>query len=260
MNKKTDRIERLLFILKKQGAMSIKDLARDLDVTEMTIRRDLQELSEKNLVKILHGGAIYTATGKSTHDSEKVYSYQEEITKNQEAKDRIGRKAASLVLPHDTIIIDTGTTTEYLAKHLREDIPLTALAYALNIVNEICARPNFNQIIAGGTFYRNTLSFVGSTGIELIRNIRASKVFISASGISDTLGVTSTNLYEIEIKNAAINSSHTRILLVDSSKFDQVKIAHFADMRDFDVIITDTGIPRRYCDIAEELGVEMYCV
>jgi DeoR family deoxyribose operon repressor len=260
MNKKADRIERLLFLLKKHGAVSIKDLAADLNVTEMTIRRDLQQLAEKKLVKILHGGAIYTSSDKTAHDSEKVYSYEEEITKQQDAKDRIGQKAASLVLPHDTIIIDTGTTTEFMAKHLRADMPLTALAYALNIVNEICRRPSFNQIIAGGTFYRNTLSFVGSTGIELIKHIRASKVFISASGVSDTLGITSTNLYEIDIKNAAINSSHTRILLADSSKFDQVKIAHFADMQDFDIIITDTGAPRRYCDMAEELGVEMYCV
>jgi DeoR family deoxyribose operon repressor len=259
MNKRDSRIERLTDILKSSGATSIKDLARDLNVTEMTIRRDLQQLSEKNLVKILHGGAVYTAT-KDTHDSAKVYSYEEELDKHQEEKDRIGRKAASLVLPHDTIIIDTGSTTEYLAKQLRDDMPLTALTYALNIVNEICARPNFNQIIAGGTFYRNTLSFVGSTGIELIKRIRASKVFISASGISDTLGVTSTNLYEIEIKAAAIKSSHTRILLADSSKFDQVKIAHFADMQDFDIIITDTGVPRRYIEIAEALDVTLYCV
>jgi DeoR family deoxyribose operon repressor len=260
MNKKADRIERLLHMLRKHGAVSIKDLARDFDVTEMTIRRDLQQLSEKQLVKILHGGAIYTAHDKNFNDTEKVYAYDEEITKHQAEKDRIGRKAASLVLPHDTIIVDTGTTTEYLAKHLKDDMPLTALAYALNIVNALCERPSFNQIIAGGTFFRNTLSFVGSTGIELIRRIRASKVFISASGVSDTLGITSTNLYEIEIKNAAINSSHTRILLADSSKFDQVKIAHFADVRDFDIIITDTGVPRRYIDIAEELGVKMYCV
>lgn len=260
MNKKAERIERILLILKKQGAASIKELAQSLDVTEMTIRRDLQQLSEKRLTKILHGGAIYTSPEKYTNDSEKVYSYDEESSKHREEKDRIGKEAASLVLPHDTIIIDTGTTTEYLAKHLRDDMPLTALAYALNIVNEICSRVNFAQIIAGGTFYRNTLSFVGSTGIELIKRIRASKVFISASGISDTLGITSTNLYEIEIKNAAIKSSHTRILLADSSKFDQVKIAHFADMQDFDVIITDRGVPPRYIDIANDLGVEMHCV
>jgi DeoR family deoxyribose operon repressor len=260
MNRKAARIERVLLILKEQGAVSIRELAETLDVTEMTIRRDLLELSEKKLVKILHGGAVYTSPEKNIQNGEKVYSYDEESMKHREEKDRIGLKAASMVVPHDTIIIDTGTTTEYLARHLRDDMPLTALAYALNIVNEICSRINCAQILAGGTFYRNTLSFVGSTGIELIKRIRASKVFISASGVSDTLGVTSTNLYEIEIKNAAINSSHTRILLVDSSKFDQVKIAHFADMQDFDIIVTDTGVPTRYIDIAKELGVEMHCV
>ncbi len=260
MNKKSDRIEKILLTLKRLGAVSIKELATTLQVTEMTIRRDLQLLSERNLVKILHGGAMYTAPDKNFSDSEKVYSYDEELLKNTEAKRRIGEKAASLVIPHDTIIIDSGTTTEYLGKHLRDDIPLTVLSYSLNIINLVCSRVNFEPIVAGGTFHRNTLSFVGSTGMELIKQIRASKVFISASGVSDTLGVTSTNLYEIEIKQAVINSSHTSILLVDSSKFNQVKIAHFADIQDFDVIITDTNVPSEYIGIAKELGVEMYCV
>lgn len=260
MNKKDSRLQELTLILKNSGATSIRDLARDLNVAEMTIRRDLQQLSEQNLVKILHGGAIYTAPSKDERDSRKLYSYDQELDKHRYEKDRIGRKAASLVLPHDTIIIDNGTTMEYLAKYLSDDKPITALTYALNIVTELCARPNFNQIIAGGTFHQNTLSFVGSTGIELIKNIRASKVFMAASGVSDTLGITSANLYEIEIKKAAISSSHTRILLADSSKFDQVKIAHFADIQDFDIIITDTGVPQRYLSLAEELGVKMYCV
>ncbi len=260
MNKKADRIEKLLLSLKKHGALSIKELSKNLQVTEMTIRRDLQILADKNLVKILHGGAIYKSPDKNFADSEKVYSYDEELSKNEEEKSRIGEKAASLVIPHDTIIIDAGTTTEYLAKNLRDDIPLTVLAYSLNIISLVCSRVNFEQIVAGGTFYRNTLSFVGSTGMELIKQIRASKVFISASGVSDTLGVTSTNLYEIEIKRAVLNSSHTSILLVDSSKFNQVKIAHFADIKDFDIIITDKNIPKEYIKLADKLGVEMYYV
>jgi DeoR family deoxyribose operon repressor len=260
MNKKTERIEKILTILMKQGAASIKELSKSLQVTEMTIRRDLQQLSGRNSVKVLHGGAIYTASEKTSSNSEKVYSYEEELHKNTEAKSRIGKKAASLVVPHDTIIIDPGTTTEYLANYIREDIPLTVLAYSLNVINIVCSRVNFEQIVLGGTFHRNTLAFVGNTGIELIKRIRASKVFISASGVSDKLGVTSTNLYEMEIKKAAINSSNTRILLVDSSKFDQIKLAHFADIQDFDIIITDTGVQKKYTDTARELGVEMYCV
>jgi DeoR family deoxyribose operon repressor len=260
MSNKTDRIEKILFALKKHGAVSIKDLSKSLKVAEMTIRRDLQQISTLNPVKVLHGGAIYISADKTVPDSEKVYSYEEECIKNKEAKNRIGQKAASLVVPQDTIIIDPGTTTEYLAKHIPEDFPLTVLAYSLNIMNIVCRRVNFDQIMAGGIFHRNTLSFVGPTGIELIRQIRASKVFISASGISEKLGVTSTNLYEIEIKKAAINSSKTKVLLADSSKFNQVKIAHFADLQDFDIIITDTGIPEYYLTIIKELGVTLHCV
>jgi DeoR family deoxyribose operon repressor len=260
MAKKAERIEQIIVTLKNQGVVSIKELSRELNVTEMTIRRDLQQLSAKNMVKILHGGAIYISSDKTAFNREHVYSYDEEITKHTEEKSRIGKKAASLVVPHDTIIIDAGSTTEYVVKHIEDGTPVTVLAFTLNTINIICSRSNFAQIVAGGSFYRNTLSFVGSSGIELIKQSRASKAFISASGVSDKLGVTCTNLYEIEIKRAIINSSETKVLLVDSSKFDQVKIAHFAEMEDFDIIITNTGVPQRYVDVARELGIQMYCV
>jgi DeoR family deoxyribose operon repressor len=260
MAKKADRIEQIVVTLKNQGVVSVKDLSRELSVTEMTIRRDLHELAAKNMVKILHGGVIYISPDKMVSNRERIYSYDDEITKHTEEKSRIGKKAASLVVPHDTIIIDAGSTTEYVAKHIGDDTPVMVLAFTLNTINIISSRSNFALIVAGGSFHRNTLSFVGSSGIDLIKQSRASKAFISASGVSDKLGVTSTNLYEIEIKKAVIKSSETKVLLVDSSKFDQVKIAHIGELKDFDIIITDTGVPQRYVDITRELGIQMYCV
>ena len=259
MQKKTKRIENLIITLKRQPAVSIKELAGTLNVTEMTIRRDLQQLSKKNLVKVLHGAAIYTSGDRHDYNQD-TYSYYEELTKRKAEKDRIGQKGASLIEPRDTIIIDSGSTTEYLAKYIQDDIPITVLSYALNIINIISEKSNCAQIISGGTFQRNTLSFVGTSGIDLVSQIRASKVFISASGISDNLGITCTNLYELDIKKAAINAANTRILLVDSSKFDRVNIAHFADMKDFDIIVTDTDIPERYSEMARELGITLHTV
>ena len=139
-------------------------------------------------------------------------------------------------------------------------MPITVLTYALNIINIVCNKLNCAPIIAGGTYYRNTLSFIGPSCIELMKQIRASKVFISASGVSDKLGVTGLNLYEIEPKKAAIESSNTRILMADSSKFDQVKIAHIADLSEFDIIITDANVPPRYEEYAREHDITLFKV
>jgi DeoR family transcriptional regulator, deoxyribose operon repressor len=260
MANKTERLNQLINALKENGGLTISELANILDVTEITIRRYLQELTEEKRVKYLSRGVVLTEPGYTTVNQEKFYDYNRAISSREEEKIRIGRKAAELVEPYDTILIDSGSTTEYLAKAIPDDLPVTILAYALNIINIICAKPACKPIISGGTFYKNTLSFIGTNGIELIDRLRASKVFVSASGVSDNLGVTCTNLYEIDVKKAAMKSSHTKILLLDSSKFNQVKVAPIADLKDFDIIVTDSNIPEHYIRFAEKHRITLHIV
>lgn len=102
--------------------------------------------------------------------------------------------------------------------------------------------------------------FESQEGIGLIKRTRADKGFISAAGFHETLGITCANPYEIETKKAVLNSSKTKILLVDSTKFDKTKIAYFADMKDFDMIITDSEISEHYMDIIRNQGIELVIV
>jgi DeoR family deoxyribose operon repressor len=253
MSLKSDRIEQLLSDLRTSGGSTVSELAESLKVTEITIRRYLSQLEKTNRVKFLNRGVIPL-------DTQRSYAYNQAVQFHAEEKKKIGEKAASLIEPHDTVIIDAGSTTEFLAEYIDSSMPITVLTYALNIINIVCNKPNCAPIIAGGTYYRNTLSFIGPSCIELMKQIRASKVFISASGVSDKLGVTGLNLYEIEPKKAAIESSNTRILMADSSKFDQVKIAHIADLSDFNIIITDTNVPPHYEEYAREHDITLYKV
>jgi DeoR family transcriptional regulator, deoxyribose operon repressor len=253
MSLKSDRIEQLLSNLKTSGGSTVSELAESLNVTEITVRRYLNQLEKTNRVRLLNRGVMLL-------DTQRTYAYSQAAQVHTQEKKRIGEKAASLIEPHDTIIIDSGSTTEFLAEYINNETPVTVLSYALNIINIICNKQNCSPIIAGGTYYRNTLSFIGPSCIELMKQIRASKVFISASGVSDKLGVTVLNLYEIEPKKSAIESSETRILLADSSKFDQVKIAHVANLDDFDIIITDANVPKRYIDYAREHDITLFMV
>lgn len=256
---KNQRIKEIINMLRVKNVLNIKELTNKLNVSEMTIRRDLNLLSKDNIVELIPGGAIL----KTSIDPEKFgekYLITHEETRRIREKMRIGQKAASLIEPNDTIIIDVGSTTEYLAKFIKDEIPVTILCFALNILVELYRKNIPNLVFAGGYFHENTLMFESQEGIELIKRIRADKSFISAAGIHPELGVTCANPYEIETKKAIMGSSKTRILLADSTKFGKTRIAYFADLKDFHVIITDNEIKEEYINEIEKLGIKLILV
>jgi len=259
MDKKTERIGRILNALRIYQAITIRELAEALQVSEMTIRRDLRELSRDNAVKLIHGGAILNA-GPEASSPASIYSLVTEETLKIDEKKRIGQKAASLIEPQDIIIIDSGSTTEYLAKFIPESMPISVICYSLNNLFEISRKKIDKIIFAGGYFHGNIMMFESQEGVELIRKNRATKAFMAARGVSDKLGVTTANQYEIEMKKAALRSSLYNILLIDSSKFGKVGSAHYADLRDFSAIITDSGISQEYREIIEKLGIQLHVV
>lgn len=256
---KNNRVNYLLNRLSIDGFSSIKELSKKLEVSEMTIRRDLWELSKSNIVTLIPGGAILKKNPPIDKDEEK-YLIQAAESLMLEEKIKISRKAASLIEPNDVIVIDTGSTTENLPKFIPENMPLTVICYALNILFNVYENKNWKLIFPGGYFHGDTLMLESPEGIEMIKRIRANKSFISAAGVSEKLGVTCATAYEKETKRAVIESSDKKILLVDSTKFGKIKISHFADLTDFDIIITDTGISKEFVNIIKNIGIKLYIV
>lgn len=256
---KNNRVNYLLNRLSIDGFSSIKELSKKLEVSEMTIRRDLRELSKSNIVTLIPGGAILKKNPPIDKDEEK-YLIQAAESLMLEEKIKISRKAASLIEPNDVIVIDTGSTTENLPKFIPENMPLTVICYALNILFNVYENKNWKLIFPGGYFHGDTLMLESPEGIEMIKRIRANKSFISAAGVSEKLGVTCATAYEKETKRAVIESSDKKILLVDSTKFGKIKISHFADLTDFDIIITDTGISKEFVNIIKNIGIKLYIV
>jgi DeoR family deoxyribose operon repressor len=165
-----------------------------------------------------------------------------------------------MIEPNDTISLDVGSTTEYIAKFIREDVPVTVLCFTLNVLTEIYRKKNCSPIFTGGHFHDNSLMFESPEGIALIKRTRIDKGFIAAAGVHDGLGVTCANPYEIETKKAAFASSKTKILVADSTKFGRTRVAYFADLKDFDIVITDNEIPDYYRSVIENLGIELIVV
>ena len=256
MSKKLQRANKIIEILKEKNGASVKELASILNVSEMTIRRDLNILKSNNIVKNVYGATIYNPLNNIQKLSN-PYNITEEIITNEREKLKIGQIAAKLIQPDDIIIIDTGTTTEKLAQSISDDIKLTALLYNINILTALKMKHNINLIFSGGYFHPNTQMFESPEGISLIENTRATKVFVSAAGIHEQLGVTCSNNYEVPTKRAIIGSSLEKILMVDSQKFGIVKSSYFADLNEFDIIITDSGISKEWINYINGLRIRL---
>ncbi|MGA2639619.1 MAG: DeoR/GlpR family DNA-binding transcription regulator [Spirochaetia bacterium] len=253
--KRQERIVLILDSLRSAGRASIRELAATLDVSEMTVRRDLQLLAAEGRARIVHAGAIPSDDGPA-----RAFSLSNARSQGGNEKMRIGQKAASLLEPGDVVIIDSGATTEWLARSIPPDLPITILCFALNIALEAGRHPARTVVLAGGELKGETLVYRSPEGVSLVRRYRANKAFLSAGGASETLGVTCIDAAEAELKKAAVGSSRTRILLADSRKFGRVTPAWFADLKDFDAIVTDPGISLEYVEIVRNLGIALHVV
>jgi Transcriptional regulators of sugar metabolism len=254
MSKKSERMNQIIDILKTKNGDSIKDLAIYFNVSEMTIRRDVDFLCQEGIVKNLYGAVILNP--KST----KAYHLTAALTSHFSEKDKIGKFAASLVVAGDTLIIDTGSTTEYIAKHLPLDLPLTVLCYNYNVLSYLLNKPNIKLIFPGGFYHSDTQMFESKEARALIHNTRATKAFISAAGVHESMGVTCVNGYEVDNKQEGMQSSFERILTVDSSKFSVIQSAYFAQLQEFNTIITDSNISEKWMNLIQELGITLHIV
>jgi DeoR family deoxyribose operon repressor len=252
-NDKRERLKKILSLLNERSDASVRDIARQLEVSEMTVRRDLTRMETERLLRRTHGGAVLTEPG-ALADS---YVLGEQTQKNARQKNSIGLKAAELVNPDETIILDSGSTTPYIARHIDRDAPLTVLCYTFKNALEFYPRKNTNLILLGGYFHRDSNIFHSEECRNLIRSIRADKAFISAAGVDAKLGLTTFFYFEADIKKALIQAAKQIILVADSSKFGKVSTTYFADLSAADVVITDEGITAEQRQPLEDLGIEL---
>ncbi len=264
MNKKIRRMNQLVNILKESRQYTVKELASRLDISEMTVRRDLAELREAGLMDQLIVQGQEAGGGGETRelpdDAEREYDLGDaQILQNAE-KDRIGAFAAGLIEPGDIIIIDTGSTTDKLVRYVPGQQNITVLCYNFNVLSQLQKKSGVNLIFAGGYFHPKDQMFESDEGLALIRNIRAHKLFISASGVHEKLGMTCGHDYEVRTKRAVLQSALTKILLADSTKFGKVRSAYFAQLSEIDVIVTDQGLSPEWRGLIDQMGIKLHLV
>ncbi|GHV14104.1 DeoR family transcriptional regulator [Spirochaetia bacterium] len=255
-------MNRLISILRRRGTAIVQDLAEEMGVSDMTVRRDLNELADNRIVERSHGKATFIQNNPAPifENIENVYnlSYASGIM-NKEKK-RIAQFAATLVEPNDVVIIDNGSTTDTIPDHIPDDIQLTVVCYNLNIMVKLIKKEKIKIIMAGGYFHPSDQIFESAENMLLLKTIRANKLFLSASGVHQTLGMTCAHTFEVMIKQTVLGSSLKKILLADSSKFGVVKTVFFSSMDDLDMIITDKGLSPEWAEIIRNMGIELVMV
>ena len=248
------RIRNIINLLNQKAELSVKEVAGMLHVSDMTVRRDLDALERQGTIRRTHGGAVLLDPGTGVRDP---YVLGEQTTKNVREKNLIGIRAASLVRPQETIFLDSGSTTPFIAKHLNSDLPITVLCYTFTNALEFYPRKNTNLILLGGFLHRDSNIFHSVENRALVSNTRADIAFISTGGLDSELGLTTYFYYEADIKREMIRSARRIILVTDSTKFGKISITHFAGLDEVDTIITDEGIPQEYRSILEDRGIEL---
>jgi DeoR family deoxyribose operon repressor len=241
MMQKSDRVRALVKALDDQGVIHLREAVSLLGVSEMTVRRDVA--ANPDLFTYLGGHIVNAAKLPASGSSAYVLETEEEHF--AQAKAQACAIAAGLIAPNDTVFVDCGTTLAAIGRYIPRELNVTVICYSLNVAEAVRRMDNIRLILLGGVYVPSSDSFTGNESLEALRHIGINKALISAGGVDEARGVSCWNFHEVPIKQAAMVSAVERHLVVDSSKFGQVRAVRFAQIGDFDSVISEQGQQRR---------------
>jgi len=251
-NSTVARRNQIMKKLDRDSEVFVDELSKEFEVSEVTIRNDLDQLEQKQLLIRARGGAM-KYVGRVGVD----HQISEKDKINLEEKKLIGVKAASLISDSEIILIDSGTTTAEMAKNLDSIDNLTVITNAINIAVILMNKTNINLIIPGGFMRKNSQSLVGPMAETSLRNFTVDKAFIGVDGIDSRHGLYTPNIEEAYLNKKMIEMSNESILLTDSSKFGKKSFAFICDINKIGHVVTDTNILDEDRKRLEENGVEV---
>lgn len=236
---KATRLNDIENLLEEQNTISINRLCEIFNVSKNTIRRDIVELEKRGTIKKVYGGIMRNQT-----NIPEPFAARE--IKNKAKKKQLAKLAANLVNDNDIIYIDSGTTTMHMVPYLADKKNLTILTANVYVINEAFHYPQMNVIATGGSLYRPSNAFTGASVLQFLKDFNISKCFLAATGISLENGATNASPMEGDIKKYLTKHSKVKILLVDSTKINQVSLVTFSPLKDMDYIISDKKMPEEY--------------
>jgi DeoR/GlpR family transcriptional regulator of sugar metabolism len=224
--------------VREQGGVRVTDLVRELGVSDMTVRRDLELLDERGLIEKVHGGAAAIDGSALFEPGFTVKSGLMEAEKGL-----IAASAASMVAPGTAIAVSAGTTTYALAKRLTDIAGLTVLTNSVPVADVLYRDGRSDQtVILSGGVRTPSDALVGPFAVEVIRSLHVDSVFMGTHGMDPRSGLTTPNILEAETNRALIEAGRRLIVLADHTKWGTIGISSVARLEDADTIVSDSGL------------------
>ena len=241
-------------ILKEQGHTSVSKLSKELGVSEVTIRKDLRALEQRKLLVRTHGGAVLI--------DHYMYDlpFDEKSQHHAEEKRRIGKAAAERIEDGDTLILNAGSTTVQVARHLRGKKNLTITTNSLHVAVELLSNLDVDLLMMGGVVHPTTAAIVGPFAEKMLRQHSFRKLFLGGDGFDVDYGLTTTNALEAHLDRTMIQSAQETIAVMDASKFGRRGLSLICGLADVDTVITDNRVSDETVQRLKEHGIEVVVV
>ncbi len=244
-----ERRQYILELAQQRGRVLVAVLSKDLGISPLTIRKDLEELQSRGILQRTHGGALLSDSGALFDPSLK-----EKERHQAGEKQRIAAASAALVREGQCVLLDSGTTTMAIAKALKKFRRLTVVTNAINIAAELSSK-DFEIILTGGTLRKNSSSLVGPLAEDTLRDIHADILFLGVDGFDIDVGLMTPNLLASRVNRAMVRSASTVVAVCDSTKFSRRSLSKIVDLEAIHHLITDRNLPQHIADAIRERNV-----
>ncbi|MBE6548892.1 MAG: DeoR/GlpR transcriptional regulator [Ruminococcaceae bacterium] len=246
-----ERRREILARLTNNGKVIVSELAKDFNVTEETIRRDLEKLDKEGLASKTYGGAV------SKHSSAIDLPYNVRESVNIEQKQRIAETISDLIHDGDRLMLDSSSTALYVLKRLKDKKNLTIITNSVKILLELADKPDWTVLSTGGILKKGALSLTGSSAEKMINSYHVDTAICSCKGLDAELGVTDSNESDSLIKQAMFHSAERSILVVDIEKFDKKSFVKVCEFGDVDLIATNTEPSEKWISLCSDKSIEL---
>jgi DeoR family transcriptional regulator, aga operon transcriptional repressor len=250
------RFNSILTGLQEIGSVAVDELSEHLGVSVVTIRRDLDVLEQQGLLRRTHGGAV-SIEPLFYEPFKKDRSFQEQVERQAAEKRRIGRAAAALISPGETIAITPGTTTAEIVRGIPFNSKITVVTNTANIAMELSKRKDVSVFVTGGHLHGDWFSLVGPSAIRSLENMLIHTMFIGADGIDADWGLSCFSSDEAELNGTMVRHARRHIAVADSTKFGVVANWRICQTSAIQTLITDTDATDEMIAPFQKLGIEV---
>ncbi len=239
------RQRQILNLVQKRGFVSIEELAQDFSVTPQTVRRDINELCDQDLLRRFHGGAgISSSVENVSYNNRQIMHHQEKV--------QIAKAVSELIPNNASIVINIGTTTEEVAKQLMDHKGLRIITNNLNVASILGANPDFEVIIAGGVVRSRDRGIIGEATVDFIDQFKADFGIIGISGIDADGTLLDYDYREVRVAQSIIKNARKIFLAADHSKFERSAMVRLGHISEVDTLFTDQAPPKSFQKILKE--------